>query len=94
MLLDLLIQLAFELGQAYQNIYNQIGLDMGRKKKYENVEITKGILSREANARGDVRLCMTIKFIDFKSEADREFLANNIKGVRDIFNDALKELGV
>jgi len=27
MLLDLLIQLAFELGQAYQNIYNQIGLD-------------------------------------------------------------------
>lgn len=26
-LVDLYIQLAFELGQAYQNIYNQIGLD-------------------------------------------------------------------
>lgn len=25
--LELYIQLAFELGQAYQNIYNQIGLD-------------------------------------------------------------------
>ncbi len=26
-IIDLLIQLAFETGQAYQNIYNQIGLD-------------------------------------------------------------------
>lgn len=57
---------------------------MGRKKKYENAEIAKGILSREANAMGDVQLCMAIKFIEFKSEADRKFLANNIRGVRDI----------
>ncbi len=66
---------------------------MGRKKKYENAEIVKGILAREANSMGDMQLCLAIKFIDFKSKADREFLANNIKGVRDIFNDALKELG-
>ena len=26
-MIDILIQLAFEEGQAYQNIYNQIGLD-------------------------------------------------------------------
>ena len=26
-IIDLLIQLAFETGQAYQNIYNQLGLD-------------------------------------------------------------------
>lgn len=67
---------------------------MGRKKKYENTEIAKSILSREANFMGDLKLCMAIKFVDFKSKSDREFLANNIKGVRDIFNDALKELEV
>lgn len=68
------------------------GVSMPRKKKYENAEIVKGILSREANAMGDMQLCISIKFIDFKSEADRKFLANNIKGVRDMFNDALREL--
>lgn len=67
---------------------------MGRKKKYENAEIAKEILSREANAMGDMQLCIMIKYIDFKSEVDKKLLANNIKGVRDIFNDALKELGV
>lgn len=67
---------------------------MGRKKKYENAEIAKQILAREANNMGDMQLCLAIKFIDFKSEADRKFLANNIKGVRDIFDDALKELEV
>lgn len=65
---------------------------MGRKKKYENAEIVKGILSREANYFGDVNLCMSIKFIDYKSGEDRKFLANNIKDMLDIFNDALKEL--
>lgn len=67
---------------------------MGRKKKYENAEIVKGILSREANAMGDMKMCISIKFIDFKSQRDREFLANNIKGMIEIFGDALKELGV
>ncbi len=66
---------------------------MGRKRKYENAEIAKGILSREANAMGNVPLSISIKFIDFKSEVDRKYLADNIEGVRDIFNDALKELG-
>lgn len=65
---------------------------MGRKKKYENAEIVKGILSREASAMGDMQLCIMIKFIDFKSEADRKFLANNIRGMVDMFNDAIKEL--
>lgn len=67
---------------------------MGRKKKYENAEIVKGILAREANSFGDMQLCMSLKFIDFKSEGDRKFLAKNIQGMLDIFNDALKELEV
>lgn len=65
---------------------------MGRKKKYENAEIVKGILLREASAMGGMQLCIMIKFIDFKSEADRKFLANNIRGMVDMFNDAIKEL--
>ncbi len=65
---------------------------MGRKKKYENAEIVKGILSREANNIGDMQLCLSLKFIDFKSKADRKFLANNIKEILEIFSDALKEL--
>lgn len=65
---------------------------MPRKKKYENAEIAKNILAREANNLGDMQLCMSLKFLDLKNEADRKFLVKNIKGVRDIFEDALKEL--
>ena len=65
---------------------------MGRKKKYENAEIVKGILSREANSMGNMQLCLSPKFIDLKKENDRKFLAKNIEGMQEIFSDALKEL--
>ena len=63
------------------------------KRRYENAEIVKDILSREASSFGDMQLSILLKFIDFKSEADRKYLANNIKGMLEIFNNALKELG-
>lgn len=65
---------------------------MGRKRKYKNAEIVKDILSREASSFGNMQLSISLKFIDFKSEADRKYLANNIKGMLEIFNNALKEL--
>ena len=65
---------------------------MGRKKKYQNCEIVRGILSRECNALGDMQGCLGFKFLDIKKKDDREFLKRNIKDMIDIFNDALKEL--
>ena len=65
---------------------------MGRKRKYENAEIVKDILSREASSFGDIQLSLSLKYIDFKSEEDKKYLANNIKGMLEIFNNALKEL--
>lgn len=65
---------------------------MKRKKKYENCEIVKGILSRECNALGDMQGSLAFRFLDMKSKDDREFLKRNIKDIIDIFNDALEEL--
>lgn len=65
---------------------------MGRKKKYQNCEIVRGILSREFSALGDMQSCIAFKFLDMKNKNDREFLKRNIKDMIDIFNDALKEL--
>lgn len=65
---------------------------MERKKKYENCEIVKGMLSRECNALGDMQGCIAFKFLDMKSKDDREFLKRNIKDMISIFNDALDEL--
>lgn len=66
---------------------------MGRKKKYQNCEIVRGILSRETNAMGDMQTCIAFKFLELKNENDRDFLKRNIKDMIEIFNDALKELG-
>lgn len=65
---------------------------MGRKK-YQNCEIVRGILSREANAMGDMQICIAFKFLELKNKDDRDFLKRNIKDMIEIFNDALKELG-
>lgn len=65
---------------------------MGRKK-YQNCEIVRGILSREANAMGDMQTCIAFKFLELKNKDDRDFLKRNIKDMIEIFNDALKELG-
>lgn len=65
---------------------------MGRKKKYENCEIVKGILSRECNTLGDMQGCLAFKFLDMKNKNDRDFLRRNVKDMIDIFNDALEEL--
>ena len=66
---------------------------MGRKKKYQNCEIVRGILSRECNALGDMQGCLAFKFLNMKNKNDKEFLKRNIKDMIDIFDDALKELG-
>ena len=65
---------------------------MERRKKYENCEIVKGILSRECSTLGDMQGCIAFKFLDMKSKDDREFLKRNIKDIISIFNDALDEL--
>lgn len=65
---------------------------MPRKKKYENAEIVRQMLSRECNYFGDMKSCMLFKFIDFKKKQDREFMRNSINQMIEIFKDALKEL--
>lgn len=65
---------------------------MGRKKKYANALIVKDILARECHAMGDMQGGVYFRFLDLKKKGDREFLAREIKGVMNIFNDALKEL--
>ena len=65
---------------------------MGRKKKYANALIVKDIFARECNAMDDIQGSIFLKFLDLKKKDDREFLAREIKGIINIFNDALKEL--
>ena len=65
---------------------------MGRKKKYANALIVKDIFARECNAMDDIQGSIFFKFLDLKKKDDREFLAREIKGIINIFNDALKEL--
>jgi len=67
---------------------------MPKKKKYENTEIVKEILSREFNHAGDIKTTMIYKFLDFKKKEDREFIKQDIKALKEIFEDALKELEV
>lgn len=65
---------------------------MGRKKKYENSLIVKDILANECNRLGDMQGCMLFKFLDLKKKDDRDFLKREAECIRNIFNDALKEL--
>ena len=65
---------------------------MARKKKYANALIVKDIFTRECNAMDDMQGSMFFRFLDLKKKDDREFLAREIKGIMNIFNDALKEL--
>lgn len=65
---------------------------MGRKKKYANALIVKDIFARECNAMEDIQGSVCFRFLDLKKKDDREFLAREIKGIMNIFNDALKEL--
>lgn len=65
---------------------------MGRKKKYENAEIVKGIFSREFQYIGDTKMSLAYRFLEFKNKNDREVLKKNINEMIQIFNDALKEL--
>ena len=65
---------------------------MPRKKKYENAEIVKQIITRECNYYGDMKSCLVFKFIDFKKKQDRDFMRESINEMIVIFQDALKEL--
>lgn len=65
---------------------------MGRKKKYENAEIVKEILSREAHAMGNMKFSISLRFLELKKKNDREYLKRQIEGMINLFNDALKEL--
>ena len=65
---------------------------MGRKKKYANALIVKDIFARECNAIEDIQGSVYFRLLDLKKKDDREFLAREIKGIMNIFNDALKEL--
>lgn len=65
---------------------------MGRIKKYENALIVKNILSREANALGNMQVCLAFRFLDLKNKDDREFLKRNIDDMIEMFTAASKEL--
>lgn len=65
---------------------------MGRKKKYENALIVKDILASECNRLGDLQGSILFKFLDLKKKDNREFLKREAEYIRNIFNDALKEL--
>lgn len=65
---------------------------MGRKKKYENSLIVKDILANECNRLGYMKGSLFFKFLDLKKKDDREFLKREAEYIRNIFNDALKEL--
>lgn len=65
---------------------------MGRKKKYANALIVKDIFARECDAIENIQGSVCFRFLDLKKKDDREFLAREIKGIMNIFNDALKEL--
>lgn len=65
---------------------------MGRKKKYENAEIVKKILAREADAMGNIQFSVSLIFLDLKKKDDREYLKHHIEEMINLFNDALKEL--
>ena len=65
---------------------------MGRKKKYENSLIVKDILANECNRLEDMKGSLFFKFLDLKKKDDREFLKREAEYIRNIFNDALKEL--
>lgn len=67
---------------------------MGRKKKYENAEIVKGIFAREFAAMGDLTASLGFKWMDLKDINNRVYLKKQIEEVMTIFNDALKELEV
>lgn len=65
---------------------------MGRKKKYANALIVKDIFARECNVMEDIQGSVYFRLLDLKKKDDRDFLAREIKGIMNIFNDALKEL--
>jgi hypothetical protein len=65
---------------------------MARNKEYANALIVKDIFARECNAIEDIQGSVYFKLLDLKKKDDRDFLAREIKGIMNIFNDALKEL--
>ena len=65
---------------------------MPRKKKYENAEIAKQIMSREFNALGDTKSSVMFRFLDLKKKEDREYLKEQCEFMRDLFGNAVKEL--
>lgn len=65
---------------------------MGRRKKYENALIVKDILSREANALGNLQASLAFRFVDLKNKEDRKFLKRHIDDMIKMFTAASKEL--
>lgn len=65
---------------------------MPRKKKYENAEIAKQIISRECQQLGDMQGSIMFRFLDLKKKEDREYLKVQCEFMRDLFGNAAKEL--
>lgn len=65
---------------------------MPRKKKYENAEIARSIIRREAKNIGDTEGYFFFENLDFKKKDDREFFIGQAKDFIKIFQRAIEEL--
>lgn len=65
---------------------------MSRKEKYQNADIVRQIFAREYQAMGNLEGSIVYRFLDLKKKKDRAFLAQGIKQMIEMYQDALKEL--
>ena len=89
--IELYIQLAFELGQAYQNIYNKIGL-------YNVIDFNDIAFANKRGAQWTLKGDMSdipklFEVHKFKQEAINELnkIANDLKKVKEIVSKRLEE---
>lgn len=88
--LELYIQLAFELGQAYQNLYNKIGLD--NVIDFNHIAFANKC-GAQWNLKGDMSdLPKLFEVHKLKQEGINELnkIAENLKKVKKIANERLK----
>ena len=88
--LELYIQLAFELGQAYQNIYNKIGLD--NVVDFNDIAFANSC-GAEWRLKGDMsNLPKLLKVHKLKQNGINELnkIAENLKEIKKIANERLK----
>ena len=87
---EIYIQLAFELGQAYQNIYSQIGLD--NVIDFKDIAFAK-CCGAEWNFKGDMSdIPELFKIHQLKQDGIDELkkIANNLQRIKIIANKRLK----